>query len=326
MQPIQFYKKQPKSHLRGKFCSVPFTDISVDAQGNYTLCRCQHHMNFVIGSDDMISAWQSDLSQQVRDSVIAGTFDYCSWSCPGLSNLVPAPVSIPDHAAPRWISISNDLSCNLKCPSCRENVIIEKNPDILDRQNRIIDDILKINHTVVVDPCNSGEPLVSPSTMRLLKSLATGIMPNIRLNLSTNGTLIYHYRDLLQSLSKRLQGFSISIDAASRSVYEQVRGEHWDDLMQGLGWLQSQAKFGRSARFVVQQKNWKEMPEFVKMCKDFGFHDVHFQKLRDWGHWSDQWWQNNTLTKDQFGDIKQMSKELVNEFGNFVIFDREFLA
>jgi len=283
-------------------------------------------MNFVIGNRDHASAWNSDLAQQVRQSVWEGTFDYCSWSCPGLNELVDRPETLPVHDSPKWISISNDFSCNLKCPSCREKVIIEKDPRILEKQQRLIDDLLTINKKVVVDPCNNGDPLVSPATMYFLRKLAEGGMPNIKLNLSTNGTLIYHYRDLLSKLANRIVGFSISIDSASEFVYKQVRGDHWNDLMQGLEWLAEQQTFSRSARFVVQQKNWAEMQAFVLMCQNLGFSNVHFQKLRDWGHWSDTWWKENSLTKEQFQEIKKISKDLTDDFGNFVIFDREFVA
>lgn len=324
MQPINFVRR-PKTHLKGKFCSIPFTDLSVDEKGNFTLCRCQHHMNFIIGNDGYKKAWKSTLAEEVRQSVWNGTFDYCSWSCPGLNELVDRPGALPKYKDPERISISFDLSCNLKCPSCREKVIIEKDPAILDKQQQLIDDLLTIQGKVIVDPCNNGDPLVSPASMYFLKKLAEGDMPNIKLNLSTNGTLIYHYKDLISKLENRILGFSISIDAASKSVYEQVRGGHWDDLMQGLDWLSTKT-VKRSSRFVVQQKNWQEIVPFVHMCQRLGFSSVHFQKLRDWGHWSDSWWKENSLTKEQFQEVNQISKSLIKEFGDFVVFDREFAA
>ena len=323
-------KPVPKPHLKGKFCSVPFNDISVDPNGDFTMCKCQLHMPFVVGNAKTTSieqAWNSELANAVRDSVIQGTFDYCSWKCPGLKQLenqVPSNIKISTH--PTWINISNDLSCNLKCPSCREHVIIEKDPVILEKQNQLIDEIVSFKNSIVVNPCNNGEPLVSPSTMYLLKNIDQMDLKHVKLYLSTNGTLIYRYRDLIASISDRIVGLGISIDAATEGNYQKVRGELWQDLMQGIQWLFTLNKpIHATARFVVQGKNYHEMRDFVTMTKNLGFQDVHFQLIRDWGHWSDQWWDQNKLSSEEMRCVQQESTKLKEEFGNFIIFDSEFL-
>jgi len=331
-QIIKFSNLKPvsKPHLKGKFCSVPFTDISVDPNGDFTMCKCQLHMPFVVGNaktNSIEQSWNSELANAVRNSVLQGTFDYCSWKCPGLKQLESqVPSNIKISTQPTWINISNDLSCNLKCPSCREHVIIEKDPVILEKQNQLIDEIVSFKNSIVVNPCNNGEPLVSPSTMYLLKNIDQMDLKHVKLYLSTNGTLIYRYRDLIASIGDRITGIAISIDAATEGTYQKVRGELWQDLMQGIQWLFTlDQPIHTTARFVVQGKNYHEMRDFVTMTKNLGFREVHFQLIRDWGHWSDQWWDQNKLSSEEMRCVQQESTKLKEEFGNFIIFDSEFL-
>lgn len=331
-QVIKFsnLKPVPKPHLKGKFCPAPFTDISVDPNGDFTMCKCQLHMPFVVGNAKTTTieqAWNSELATAVRQSVIEGTFDYCSWKCPGLNQLEDhVPPNIKDSKYPTWLNISNDLSCNLKCPSCREQVIVEKNPTVLEKQNQLIDQIVGFEQPIIVNPCNNGEPLVSPSTMYLLKNIDQMNLKHVKLYLSTNGTLIYRYRELIESISDRIVGFGISIDAATEQTYQKVRGDLWNDLMQGIRWVSTLNKpLHLSARFVVQGKNYHEMRDFVIMTKELGFKDVHFQLIRDWGHWSDQWWNNNKLSPEEMRCVQRESARMREEFGNFIIFDSELL-
>jgi len=331
-QVIKFsnLKPVPKPHLKGKFCPAPFTDISVDPNGDFTMCKCQLHMPFVVGNAKTTTieqAWNSELATAVRQSVIEGTFDYCSWKCPGLKQLedrVPANIIIKNR--PPGINISNDRSCNLKCPSCREQVIIEKDPVILEKQNQLIDQLINYKDPIVVNPCNNGEPLVSPSTMHLLNNINQLNLKHVKLQLSTNGTLIYKYRDLIKSISDRITGFDISIDAATEETYQKVRGELWADLMQGINWLNTlDSPIYLSARFVVQGKNYHEMRDFVFLVKELGFKEVHFQLIRDWGHWSDQWWNKNRLSSEEMQCVQRESASMRKEFGNFIMFDPELL-
>ena len=109
--------------------------------------------------------------------------------------------------------------------------------------------------------------------------------------------------------------------------HQKVRGELWQDLMQGINWLSTLSKpIYTTARFVVQGSNYHEMRDFVILTKQLGFKEVHFQLIRDWGHWSDQWWNNNKLSPEEMRCVQRESASMREEFGNFIIFDSELLT
>jgi hypothetical protein len=95
-------------------------------------------MPYTIGNiynNTLQEIWLSHSAEQVRQSVSDGDFTYCNWACSALLNLPLRPSQLPVvNPFPKIIKIDLDRSCNLKCPSCREHVIIEKNSARIDKQ------------------------------------------------------------------------------------------------------------------------------------------------------------------------------------------------
>lgn len=86
----------------------------------------------------------------------------------------------------------------------------------------------------------------------------------------------------------------ISIDAASSETYSKNRrGGSFERLLENLKFIstlhESIPMDWVGISMVVQENNFREMPDFVRLSKRFGF-GVYFSKLVDWG----------TFTKDEF--------------------------
>jgi MoaA/NifB/PqqE/SkfB family radical SAM enzyme len=179
---LKFYKYHPvkKPQYQGKFCSTPFNALQIDSDGDVQLCDCQLNMPYTIGNiykNTLQEIWLGQSANQVRQSVIDGDFTYCNWACGSLHTLQTKPkegsISIPEF--PRIIKLDMDRSCNLKCPSCRESVIIEKNSNKIDQQIRLYGEIKKWaqdNPSVLLTliPVASGEIFASHSGLSFLNS------------------------------------------------------------------------------------------------------------------------------------------------------------
>ena len=314
---LKFWKYNPvkKPMYSGKFCHYPFDTLQIDQDGDVQLCDCQLFMPYTIGNiykNTLQEIWLNEHAAQVRQSIIDEDFTYCSWSCAHLSHLPNRPAEIPDlNNFPRIIKLDMDRSCNLKCPSCREAVIIEKNSHKIDQQIKIYEQIKQWavdnpEMTLTILPMSSGEIFASHSGLQFLKSLQDYPYNNLKIRITTNGTLLYRNRDLIKNISHLIDLFAVSLDAATAETYANVRGGDWEELMQGLEFIKSQFNNTKLIfRFCIQKNNWQEIEQFARLADYYGAM-INYQKLLDWGHWTIDWWhENNVLdrTRDTFDAV-----------------------
>src|SRR4029077_17917476 len=131
------------------FCSKPFSWFEVSGwaapKGDVYLC-CPTWLDTPIGNlqrQSVEEVWNGEVAQAIRSSILDGTFSFCSKTrCPFLQS-VTAPVepasdvtdpkmrqAIDDNLTilpwgPQEINCAFDKSCNLSCPTCRTERLIE---------------------------------------------------------------------------------------------------------------------------------------------------------------------------------------------------------
>jgi radical SAM protein with 4Fe4S-binding SPASM domain len=310
---LTFYKYKPvdKPVYKGKFCKIPFDTLQIDEDGDVQLCDCQHFMPYTIGNiyqDTLENIWLSEAANRVRQSIINEDFTYCSWSCSHLATLPQTPAVLPViRDLPKNIKLDMDRSCNLKCPSCREDIIIEKNSTKINKQIELFEQVKQWGLAnpkkhIVLAPTSSGEIFASSSGLQFLKSLIDYPYNNLKIHITTNGTLIYRNRELLNSVIHLIDSFSISIDASTSETYAQVRGGDWNELLLGLDFVKNNFKKPALFRFCIQKNNYHEIESFAEFAEQFTT-TINYQQLKDWGHWTIAWWKDNNVmdrTTDTF--------------------------
>jgi MoaA/NifB/PqqE/SkfB family radical SAM enzyme len=155
------------------------------------------------------------------------------------------------------------------------------------------------NKTFIISPIASGEIFASHSGLAFLESLKSYPHNNIKLVITSNGTLFMKNRDLMESLRRHIWRITVSIDAATPETYAQVRGGNWEELQQGLRLFQKKLT---SISFVVQERNYHEIEPFAALGLELGTR-VFYHKFHNWGHWSPEWWKENNVidrTKPNF--------------------------
>ena len=300
--------------LRTKFCGKPWEHFEIHPNGNTYLC-CPKWLPTVVGNSqeqDLDGVWNSAKAKAVRASVLDGSFKHCVQAeCPAIqAGSLPERDAVTDPflrrvidqnlvevaEPPRLFNLCYDESCNLQCPSCRrDRIFFGEGPDY-ERRKRIQDMLVaglfaepherhfRLNIT------GSGDPFGSKLFRDLLTSVDGSKFPNVVFDLQTNGVLFTQANwDRMHKLHGNIGNVLVSFDAATADTYAYTRkGGNWTALLENarmLGELRRALRI-RQLRFdfVVQQRNYREMPEFVRLAKELAPVDaVSFNLITDWG-------------------------------------------
>src|SRR5438309_4342341 len=113
------------------------------------------------------------------------------------------------------------------------------------------------------------------------------------LYLITNGQLTTAERlRQFPDLPEMIDILSVSIDAARAETYERLRAPgKWPVLMKNLELIAEMRRSGSIRRFevnfVVQEENYREIPEFVELGTRLGVDSIWFQRLTNYGAYAE---------------------------------------
>ena len=304
--------------LSNKFCHHPFDNFEPHEDGAVAVC-CLTWLPYLIGNlqhNTMDEIYNSQKAQDIRASILDGSFKYCDHRvCPHIQNnsllnkdqvqysrhrdIIDNHKVVMNH--PTHINCVYDGSCNLSCPSCRVKKINytsgEQYETRLMIHDKLMDSLLEKD---LVDGCSinitgSGDPFASKNFRDFLLEFDGSQYPNVKIDLQTYGVMFTPkmWRNL-HKIHKNIRVVMISFDAALPSTYNITRRDgDWDLLVENVKFLGIKRSEGfmehLSLDFVVQDINYKEMPQFVALGKSFGGVDnVSFSMVTNWGTWSDE--------------------------------------
>lgn len=295
-------------YLRESFCDQPFRMIETTPSGLAYAC-CSAWLPTPIGdiNSGVDKAWFGKRAADVRGSILDGSFRYCSRAnCSPIANRTlmrrdsaqaKALIAAFESASPplpKEVVLSHDRSCNLSCPSCRTQTIVAdkaRQAKLDDAVERLLIPLLGDAEQLMVT--GSGDPFGSRHFRRLLERLGHENLPKLRIALSTNGQLLDARAWTELRLSERVREIRISIDAARADTYAIVRrGGAFDRLLRNLDFVKGLRDSGEiealSFSMVVQQANFREMPDFVRLGERYSADFVAFEMIRNWGTFSSE--------------------------------------
>jgi hypothetical protein len=165
---------------------------------------------------------------------------------------------------------------------------------------RILNIQQKLNDHALADAkllyiTGSGDPFGSPFFRTWLYKMKRSDMPNLEtLHLHTNAQLWTPrmWNPIPEDIRALIRTTEISIDAASAATYEvNRRGGKWDVLLRNLEFVSELRQSGPltwlGISMVVQENNFEEMPDFVRLGRRIGADMVYFSQLVNWGTFSE---------------------------------------
>jgi MoaA/NifB/PqqE/SkfB family radical SAM enzyme len=299
-------KSARATKYRGYFCARPFEFAQVSPTGELYLC-CPQHLDRTVGNlldTDLMPAWNSAGAEEIRASILDGTFKYCNEDTCGMlqernlltveeaqadarySDIVSSRTTHLDRG-PITINFSYDLSCNLSCPSCRTHQIILKGD--AREPVRIIHDRVVAEHLVDAQRLvitGSGDPFQSRLYLSFLRTFKAETNPDLRIQLSTNGLLLNE--EMWNSICHELVDWvDVSVDGASADTYALNRGGDFQKLLANLRFIGSLRDRGQldhfELHFVVQKNNYHEMEDFLALGREVNCDKVCFKQIVNWG-------------------------------------------
>lgn len=328
------------SSLQGRICPIPFLELDVLERSSH-LC-CASWLPTSVGDlhkDDWQEVWNSDSAQDIRHSVLDGSYRHCNkMTCPVIQGRALLPLDTLIHQtrlnlegpyaylgvkdqpialSPGWlnarradppaiINLAYDRSCNLACPSCRSEKYMA---DGLEReridamQERNIEPLLR--HAQLAMITGSGDPFASKTFRKLLGWIGPDTTPQLKVKLMTNG-LLFTPRNWqqLSKLQEQVSEIKVSIDGVSAGTHEALRtGSQWTVMMENLRFIgelaASRPGLSFSLAFIVQRDNFHEMGAAVDLALSVGATSLHFARLTNWGTYSDQDYEARAITLAQ---------------------------
>jgi organic radical activating enzyme len=312
-QEQKFYDKKLEGHA---YCRVPWNTMGVNSRGDIFICSSPSWIPKFVGNilevKDVFHALNSDIASNIRQEILTGRYYYCNNRiCSFFGSIDPKTYNTDESVGvsalpasndtnlyvqeiPRNLIFDFDYTCNYQCPSCRKEVINWNSDSTFAPINdRIVE---RIKHQVIdrigAQPVNirwaGGEPFISRAYMELLEYIIAAGKTNITNVIQTNGSYLKSKSDVLARLAPYIQELRISFDAATATTYSQVRKNGvWSNLIHNVRHAQHVLGSNRiTADFVVQADNYQEIPLFVDLCRDLGIQRINWQKMWNWGTWS----------------------------------------
>lgn len=282
-----------------KRCPRPFDTVLIDKKGSCYACECQSWLPQSIGNLQVMDLQQiieqSKARKALQESIEKGTYQYCNnQQCSWLvgKDFRYFEDGVPDNKITQ-LRLAIDDSCNLRCPSCRTQMIFHKQGAKFQLGIRLADRInnwlLEQKHDVKVHIGSDGDPFASHVYRHFMEQ--TPRRDNIKYSILTNGLMFKEFHREVPHIIGRLQDLGVSMDGATRNTYERLRlGGRWDKIIEGLECMAEQRQrhgFGFILHFVIQKDNYHEMMDMVDLAERYNADKVWLNRIQDWGTMQD---------------------------------------
>jgi SynChlorMet cassette radical SAM/SPASM protein ScmF len=171
--------------------------------------------------------------------------------------------------------------CNLSCGHCWISPKVSADPQNgirLDALKKCISEAKSLGLQGV--KLTGGEPLLYRDLDELLSFLASD---ELEISIETNGTLFD--RNMLESFqSSKVEQISVSLDAASAEVHDEIRGQK-GSFQRSLKGLRLLADYGLNFQIIMtlQRKNRKEIPGLISLSEMLGAGSLKINPLQPCG-------------------------------------------
>ncbi|MCA8924498.1 MAG: radical SAM protein [Planctomycetes bacterium] len=165
--------------------------------------------------------------------------------------------------------------CNLACRMCEYWKTTHEQTLTLEEWRRVIDELAA--HGCQKLHVSGGEPFLRPD---LLELLAHGVARGLKVNMTTNGTLLDRER-AQRLVATGLNAVSISLDGPSSKLHDRVRGRPgaFKRSVRAIRWIARErdrrgSKLKLRINFVLMPDTFRRLPDMVRLAGELGAVDL----------------------------------------------------
>ncbi len=208
---------------------------------------------------------------------------------------------------PVTMDVEPTTGCNFRCTMCQvSSPNFKANNMELSTFKKLISDNKQL---IKIKLQGMGEPLVNKNIYEMIEfakeyGIATEII--------CNGSML-NKKNISKLLENNLAKLTVSIDGASKKVFENIRVKsNFDDVISNSFTFKEMTrdKFLRpefSAWSTIQESNYDEIDEIAKLCKKIGFDDLTYQVfLTGWG--KNEWEKINNKKNIDYRNLEVKEK------------------
>ena len=328
--------------LSNMACKNPFKYIEIIWDGSVLAC-CYSWLPAGVGNvltDSVEEIINNEKRLSIQNHMRQGDFSDCTNRCPQLASILAGESNYWGlteidqfdsflEKSRTQVYFSYDRSCNLQCPSCRDELIVWDVEDAQDAEGQrlkqvhekvktLVEYLVGQGEQITLVITGSGDAFASPLYWNYLLELAQDplMYSNISIHLMTNGQLMtLENLKKIKNLWPIISFVEVSIDAATEETYKIVRKNgSFNRIKKNLNefdMLVEQGNFSNLSQwqtnFVVQKSNFKELKEYVKWQMAFKSKPtIATSLIAQWQHIDDARFKGMAIYQDHHPDKQEL--------------------
>jgi len=318
-----------------KYCQRFYDYLYVDNnEGSIGICPWISRDKRFVGNlltESVSDAYNSKAAAHIRSTMDDQSFAYCRpEACPHMQRNDLEEVTPEEYEKrkrpsyyPTDINLAYDFMCNQSCETCRKTFFVpasnyaEQMETIREKLTPVLDTAKRMSAS------GHGDPFASKYMMNVLENLHP-TNSDLSILLETNGVF---FDEKHWSRISHLKNYHLEIVITSNSfdefTYNHIsRGGNFNRLMKNLEFMSRLRRNNDIAvlshSIVVQDRNFRELPDFIKRSfEDYAFDYVVIKPVYKWAPMDDDvYW-----FKDVLNPLHPYHKEYLEIMQNPIIHD-----
>lgn len=274
-----------------KVCSKGLNSVWINNEnGDVRICGWTSYFIGNLVDSTIEELWHGEKAEAFRAAMLDGSYRFCmKEKCPFCANET-LEEKLVDYEVPEYptqVSLSYEWQCNYVCKFCRSEHFLPKK---MENIPKIEKEVLKIlPHLQILSTNGAGEIFCSPSILKILETAKMN--SDLSIEIETNGSLFNEKNwDRIKRIGDHHLRVFVTVHSFDEDTYQYLSGTKLpiSNIMHNLHFISDlrdkEIINSLEIATVVCEKNYKELPQFVKTClQEFSMDSIRLRFYEPYG-------------------------------------------